>query len=154
MLFSHLVASDSLWPPWTVAHQASLSLTISWSLPKFMSIASVMPSSHLILWLFSYCPQSFPASGTFPVSHLFASDDQNTGVSASAAVPQMGICSFNGLPWKTNWDHSLIFEVVPKYCISDSLVDYEGYSISSMEFLPTVVDKMVIWIKFPHSHPF
>ena len=36
--------------PWTVAHQASLSLTISWSLPKFRSIASVMPSSHLILW--------------------------------------------------------------------------------------------------------
>ena len=35
--------------PWTVAHQASLSLTISQSLPKFMSIASVMPSSHLIL---------------------------------------------------------------------------------------------------------
>ena len=32
------------------ARQASLSLTISWSLPKFMSIASVMPSNHLILW--------------------------------------------------------------------------------------------------------
>ena len=30
-----------------------------------------------------FCPQSFPASGTFPVSHLSASDDQNTGVSAS-----------------------------------------------------------------------
>ena len=38
--------------PWTAACQASLSLTISWSLPKFMSIALVMPSSHLILW----CP--------------------------------------------------------------------------------------------------
>ena len=38
--------------PWTAAHQASLSLTVSWSLPKFMSIAWVMPSSHLILW----CP--------------------------------------------------------------------------------------------------
>ena len=38
--------------PWTVAHQASLSLTISQSLPKFMSITLVMPSSHLILW----CP--------------------------------------------------------------------------------------------------
>ena len=37
---------------WTAAHQASLSLTISRSLPKFMSIALVMPSSHLILW----CP--------------------------------------------------------------------------------------------------
>ena len=36
--------------PWTVAHQASLSLTISWSLPQFMFIASMMPSSHLILW--------------------------------------------------------------------------------------------------------
>ena len=36
--------------PWTAAHQASLSLTISWSLPTFMSIALVMPSSHLILW--------------------------------------------------------------------------------------------------------
>ena len=36
--------------PWTAACQVSLSLTISPSLPKFMSIASVMPSSHLILW--------------------------------------------------------------------------------------------------------
>ena len=36
---------------WTAAHQASLSLTISRSLPKFMSITLVMPSSHLILWL-------------------------------------------------------------------------------------------------------
>ena len=35
--------------PWTAACQASLLLTISWSLPKFMSIASVMPSNHLIL---------------------------------------------------------------------------------------------------------
>ena len=35
--------------PWTAAHQTSLSLTISWSLPKFTSIESVMPSSHLTL---------------------------------------------------------------------------------------------------------
>ena len=35
---------------WTAAYQASLSLTISWSLPKFMFIASVMPSIHLIPW--------------------------------------------------------------------------------------------------------
>ena len=34
---------------WTLAHQASLSLTISWSSPKFMSIALVIPSGHLIL---------------------------------------------------------------------------------------------------------
>ena len=36
--------------------------------------------------LFSFCPQSFWASGIFTVSHLFASDDQNTGVSASSSV--------------------------------------------------------------------
>ena len=35
--------------PWTAAHQASLSLTIAWNLPKFMFIASVLLSSHLIL---------------------------------------------------------------------------------------------------------
>ena len=35
--------------PWTTAHQASLSITNSWSLPKLMYIQSVMPSNHLIL---------------------------------------------------------------------------------------------------------
>ena len=52
-----------------------------------------------------------------------------------------------------NRNHSVVFEIVPKYCLSDSLVDYEGYSISSKEFLCTVVDKMVIWVKFIHSRP-
>ena len=53
--------------PWTVAQQASLSLTIFWSLPKCMSIASVMPSSYLIFWLpLLLRPQSFPESETFP----------------------------------------------------------------------------------------
>ena len=41
-----------------------------------------------------------------------------------------------------NRDHS-VFEIVPKYCISDSFVDPDGYSISSKGFLPTVVDIMV-----------
>ena len=36
--------------------------------------------------LFSFCPQSFPAPGTFPMSWLFTSDDQNTGASVSASV--------------------------------------------------------------------
>ena len=41
-----------------------------------------------------------------------------------------------------------------KYCISDSFVDYDGYSISFKGFLPTIVDIMVIWVKFTHSCPF
>ena len=44
----------------------------------------------------------------------------------------------------TNRDHSVIFEIASKYCISDSFVDYDGYSISSKGFLPTVIDIMVI----------
>ena len=43
-----------------------------------------------------------------------------------------------------NRDHSLVFEIASKYCISDSFVDYDGYSISSKGLLPTVVDVMVI----------
>ena len=42
-----------------------------------------------------------------------------------------------------NRDHSVIFEIALKYCISDSFANSEGYSISSKGFLPTVVDIMV-----------
>ena len=45
---------------------------------------------------------------------------------------------------ETNRDHSVVFEIAFKYCISDSFVDHDGYSISSKGFLPTVVDIMVI----------
>ena len=41
-------------------------------------------------------------------------------------------------------DYSVVFDIAPKYFISDSFVDYKGHSISSVGFLPTVVDKMVI----------
>ena len=49
-----------------------------------------------------------------------------------------------GLPWKMNRDHSVIFEIASKYCIADSFVDHDGYSISSEGFLPSVVVVMVI----------
>ena len=73
--------------PWTAAHQASLSITNSWSLLKLMSIESVMPpiiSSSVVP--FSSYLQSFPASGSFQMSQLFASDGQSIGVSASTLV--------------------------------------------------------------------
>ena len=51
-----------------------------------------------------------------------------------------------------NRDHSVIFEITSKYCIADSFVDHDGYSISSKGFLPTVVDIMVIRVKrYPTS---
>ena len=53
-----------------------------------------------------------------------------------------------------NRDHSVIFEIASKYSILDSFIDYDGYSISSKGFLPTVVDLMVISVKFTHSRSF
>ena len=43
-----------------------------------------------------------------------------------------------------NIDHSVVFEIASKYCILDSFVDYDGYSISSTGSVPTVVNIMVI----------
>ena len=53
-------------------------------------------------------------------------------------------CDIEWFALETNRDHSVIFEIVSKYWISDSFVDYEGYSISSNGFLPTVIDIIVI----------
>ena len=75
---------------WTEACLASRFITNSQSLPKLMSIESVMSSNHLILCRpFSSCPQSVPAPGSFQISQLFPSGDQNIGVSASISVLPM-----------------------------------------------------------------
>ena len=70
--------------PWTAARQASPSITNSQSLLKLMSIELVMPPNHLVLCRpFSSWHQSFPASGSFPVSQFFRSGGQSIGASAS-----------------------------------------------------------------------
>ena len=51
---------------------------------------------------FSSCPQSLPASGSFPMSQLFASGGQSIGVSASASVLPMNIQGWSPLEW-TGW---------------------------------------------------
>ena len=99
--FSHSVVSDSLWPPGTAACQASLpsptpgvysnSCPLShWCHPTISS--SVTP--------FSCCPQSFPASGSFPVSWLFASGGQSIEASASVLpvnIQDWFLLGFTGL---------------------------------------------------------
>ena len=78
-------------------------ITNSWSSPKPMSIESVMPSSHLILCCpFSSCLQSLPASGSFPMSQLFAWGGQSTGVSALTSVLPMNTQDWSPLGW-TGW---------------------------------------------------
>ena len=53
-------------------------------------------------------------------------------------------CDIKWFALETNRDHSVVFEIASKYCILDSFVDHDGYSISSKGFLPTVVEIMVI----------
>ena len=78
--------------PWTAAHQASLSSTISWTLLQLIPLS---PWCYLTISSsanpFSSCFQSFPASGSFPLSQFFISGGQRTGASASASVLPMNI---------------------------------------------------------------
>ena len=101
--FSHSVMSDSLWPhglqharlpcPSRTPRAYSNSCPLSrWCHPAISS--SVIP--------FSSCPQSFPASGSFPMSQLFASGGQNSGVSASVSVLPMYIQDWFPSGW-TGW---------------------------------------------------
>ena len=52
-------------------------------------------------------------------------------------------CDIEWFALEMNTDHSAVFEIAPKYCISGSFVDYEGCSISS-KGLSTVVDILVV----------
>ena len=69
---------------WTAAHQASLSLTISQNLPKFMFIELVMASNHLILWCpLVLMPSIFPSIRVFSNELALSIRWQNIGASAS-----------------------------------------------------------------------
>ena len=83
--------------PRTAACQAPLSSTVSRNLLEFMSIESVMLSVSFSAAPFSFCPQSFPASGSFPVSWLFASGGQSFGASALSSVLPVNIQGW--FPW-------------------------------------------------------
>ena len=104
--FSSVQSRSRVWlfvTPWTAAYQASLSITNSWSLPKLMSIELVMPSNqlnlhHPILLL----PSTFPVSGSFQMSQLFASGGQSIRVSASISVLPMNTQDWSPLGW-TGW---------------------------------------------------
>ena len=90
--------------PWTAEHQASLSITNSWSLPKLMSIESVMTSNHLILCHhLLLLPSIFPSIRVFSNNSVFfASGGQSIGVSASTSVLPMNTQDWSPLGW-TGW---------------------------------------------------
>ena len=91
LFFSHSVVSDSA-TQWTAARQASLSFTISRVCSNSCPLRQRYPPTILSSVIpFSSLLQSLPASGSFPVSKLFASGGQSIGASASASVLPMSI---------------------------------------------------------------
>ena len=101
--FTHSVMSDSLWP-----HEpqharppcpSSIPGVYSNSCPSSQWCHQTISSSVVP---FSSCPQSFPASGSFPMSQLFASGGQSIEVSASTSVLPMDTQDWSPLRW-TGW---------------------------------------------------
>ena len=103
LLFSCSVVSDSLQPhgqqranfpcPLLSPGVCSNSCSLSWQCHPIIS-SSVVP--------FSSCPQSFPASGSFPMSQLFALGGQSIGVSVSTSVLPMNTQDWSPVGW-TGW---------------------------------------------------
>ena len=87
--------------PWTAAHQAPLSSTISWSLLKFMSLESVMLSNHLILCCRLLLPSIFPSIRAL-VAQLVKNPPANSWDVGS--IPGLG-----GFPWRRKWQHTSVF---------------------------------------------
>ena len=92
---------------WTAARQASLSITNSQSSPKLTSIESwwhrwCHPAISSSVVPFSSCPQSLPASESFPMSQLFTWGGQSTEVSALASFLPKNTQGWSPLEW-TGW---------------------------------------------------
>ena len=115
----------TLCDPWTAACQASLSLTISWSFPKFMSIQSVMPSNHLILWC------HLPLLSIFPSTYVFSSElavrirlPKYWSFSISPSNEYSGLISF-----RIDW-----FDILTVQGILKSLLHHHSSKASILQF--------------------
>ena len=135
--FSSVQLLSGVWlfaTPWTAAYQASLSITNSQTLLKFMSIESVMPSNHLILCHPLLLPSIFPSIGVF--SNESASAGQSIGVSASASVLPMNIQD-----WFPLWLTGLI-SLLPKGLS-------RVFSNTQFKSINTVLKGYCSWLPFP-----
>ena len=98
--FSRPVVSDSLWPHWP-QHVRPHCPSPTPGVHPFPCPSSrcCHPTISSSVVPFSFCPQSFPASGSFPMSQLSASGGQSIGVSASTPVLPMNTQDWSPLGW-------------------------------------------------------
>ena len=136
--------------PWIAPHQASLSITNSWSSPKLMSIESVMPSSYLIL-----ChPLLLPASESFPMSQLFAWGGQSIGVSALASFLPKNTQDWSPLRW-TGWI-SLQSKGLSRVFSNTTVQKHQFFGIqlssqSNSHIHTWLLEKTLLWVERPLS---
>ena len=131
--------------PWTAACQASLSFTISQRLLKLMSIKSVVhPTISSSVIPFSFCLQSCPASGSFPMTQFFASGGQSIEVSASTSVLPMNIQDW--FPWGLT---GLISLQSKNSQDSSTTPQFKSINFSALSFLysPTLTSIYDYWKK-------
>ena len=136
--FSCSVVSDSL-TPWTEARQASLSITNSQSLLKFMSIESVMPSNHLILYRpLLLLPSIFPSIRVF-----------SNASGLHNRWPKYWSLSFNISP--SNEHPGLIsvrsdwFDILAVQGTLRSFLQYHSSKVLSLLYGPTLTSIHVYW---------
>ena len=132
--FSHSVVSNTA-TPWIAAHQASLSITNSQSLPKLMSIESVMPSNHLIYRPLLLLPSIFPSIRVFSYeSALHISSVQFSSVAQS--------CPTLSTPWTTARQASLFItnsRSSPKPMYTESVMPFNRLILCrSLLLLPSI----------------
>ena len=136
--FSRSVVSDSA-TPWTAACQDSLSITNSQSLPKLMSIESVMPSSHLILC----CPLLLllpipPSIRVFSNESALRIRWPSIGVSAAASVLPMNTQDQSPLGWTgwISWQSKGLSRVFSNTTVQKlySLISSDNFLVESLRF--------------------
>ena len=135
--------------PWTTASQTTLSITNSWSLPKLMSIETVMPSNHLILCRpLILLPSIFPNIRVFSNDQFFTSGGWSIGVSASTSV----------LPMNTQndilWDRLVTSPCNPRDSQESSQTPQFKASSSALSFLysPTLTSMYDYWKNHPPDY--
>ena len=130
--------------PWTSAYQATLSFTISWNLLNscplsrwcYLTISSsAAPFS---------CLQSFPASGSFPMSGVFTSGDQNIGASAWASVLTMNIQSW--FPFGLTGLTSLLSKGLSRVFFSTTIWNHQFGTQPSLWFSSHIHTWLLLWL--------
>ena len=125
--------------PWTAAHQASLSITNSWSLLKLMSIVSVMPSNHLILCHPLLLPPAiFPSIRVFPnesVLHIRWPKYWSVSFSISSSNQYSGLISFSFISLFLSFISWFYLLAVEETLESSPTLQFKSISSSALSYL-------------------